>query len=89
MPYSYPLITLLFNPVLASKQVLIDVCKQEYFNNNIRCVMSYGINIDLFSFQSLNITGNMIEHIPVWVAKKLKGLRVFKISKNQIQSVSK
>ncbi|ELU10705.1 hypothetical protein CAPTEDRAFT_44232, partial [Capitella teleta] len=37
--------------------------------------------------QTLNLTGNRIEHIPSWIGKNLKALRVFKIAKNQLQSL--
>ena len=42
----------------------------------------------LSALQVLNVTGNSIEHIPVWLGKKLKALRTVKLAKNQIQSVS-
>ena len=41
----------------------------------------------LTSLQILNMSGNQIEHIPNWLPKKLKALRTFRISKNNIQSV--
>ena len=37
--------------------------------------------------QVLNLSGNQIETIPPWFPKKLKALRVFKIDKNQLESV--
>ena len=40
------------------------------------------------SLQILNLTGNNIERIPGWIGKKLKSLRVFRIAKNRIESVS-
>ena len=42
----------------------------------------------LTGLQTLNLTANRIEHIPTWMGKKLKALRVFKIAKNQLESVS-
>jgi len=38
--------------------------------------------------QVLNLNGNKIETIPLWLSKKLKALRVFKIARNRIQTVS-
>ncbi|XP_064649335.1 centriolin-like [Lineus longissimus] len=42
----------------------------------------------LTSLQILNLTGNNIERIPGWIGKKLKSLRVFRIAKNRIESLS-
>ena len=38
----------------------------------------------LTGLQHLNLTGNQIEFIPIWLAKKLKLLRNFRIAKNEI-----
>ena len=43
----------------------------------------------LTQLQHLNLSGNLIEHVPAWLGKKLKALRVLKLAKNQLQSVSK
>ena len=43
----------------------------------------------LTGLQHLNLTGNQIEFIPVWLAKKLKLLRSFRIAKNEIDNVQK
>ncbi|CAH1781518.1 unnamed protein product [Owenia fusiformis] len=40
------------------------------------------------TIQVLNLTGNQIEHIPVWLAKRLKSLRIFRCAKNNIGSFS-
>lgn len=53
--------------------------------NNIRKVE--GIE-NLVGLQVINLTGNQIEHIPSWLGKRLKSLRVFKIAKNNLVSVS-
>lgn len=42
----------------------------------------------LTSLQVLNLSGNKIEIIPLWLGKKLKSLRIFKIARNRIQTVS-
>lgn len=42
----------------------------------------------LTNLHVLNVTGNQIENIPIWVGKKLKALKVFKIAKNQLRTVS-
>lgn len=42
----------------------------------------------LINLQTLNMTGNGIEHIPIWMGKRLKALRTFHIGKNNLQSVS-
>ena len=41
----------------------------------------------LTGLQVLNLTGNNISQIPNWLPKKLKTLQVFKISKNNVDSV--
>ncbi|XP_059175304.1 centriolin-like isoform X2 [Physella acuta] len=38
--------------------------------------------------QTLNLNDNKIEHIPKWFSKKLKSLRVFKIARNKLTSLS-
>lgn len=44
---------------------------------------------NLSLLQTLNLNDNKIEHIPKWFSKKLKALRVFKIARNKLTSVSK
>ncbi|ESP04370.1 hypothetical protein LOTGIDRAFT_136351, partial [Lottia gigantea] len=43
---------------------------------------------NLILLQTLNVTGNQIEHIPVWLSRKLKALRTFRISRNKLESLS-
>ncbi|KFV95011.1 Centriolin [Eurypyga helias] len=40
------------------------------------------------NLQKLNLAGNEIEHIPVWVGKKLRSLRILNLKRNKISSVS-
>ncbi|KAJ1059145.1 hypothetical protein K5549_007946 [Capra hircus] len=42
---------------------------------------------NLHSLQKLNLAGNEIEHIPVWLGKKLKCLRVLNLKANKISSL--
>lgn len=42
----------------------------------------------LSSLVSLNLEGNQIDAIPLWLAKKLKGLRNLRLASNNIISVS-
>lgn len=41
----------------------------------------------LLGLQVLKLAGNQIQHIPMWLTKKLKALQVFGIERNQIQSI--
>ena len=43
---------------------------------------------NLMYLQVLNLTGNKIQHIPVWLAKRLRALRTLHLGKNNLQSVS-
>ncbi|NXK36470.1 CNTRL protein, partial [Piprites chloris] len=39
------------------------------------------------NLQKLNLAGNEIEHIPVWVGKKLRSLRVLNLNQNKLSSL--
>ncbi|KFZ49016.1 Centriolin, partial [Antrostomus carolinensis] len=39
------------------------------------------------NLQKLNLAGNEIEHIPVWVGKKLRSLRILNLKQNQVSSL--
>ncbi|XP_068270352.1 centriolin isoform X1 [Nyctibius grandis] len=39
------------------------------------------------NLQKLNLAGNEIEHIPVWVGKKLRSLRVLNLNQNTVSSL--
>ncbi|NXC08379.1 CNTRL protein, partial [Orthonyx spaldingii] len=41
----------------------------------------------LQNLQKLNLAGNEIEHIPVWVGKKLKSLRSLNLKRNKVSSL--
>uniref|UniRef100_A0A8C6XHL0 Centriolin n=1 Tax=Naja naja TaxID=35670 RepID=A0A8C6XHL0_NAJNA len=41
----------------------------------------------LHSLQKLNLAGNEIEHLPVWLGKKLRSLRILNLRKNRISSL--
>ncbi|KFW83737.1 Centriolin, partial [Manacus vitellinus] len=41
----------------------------------------------LQNLQKLNLAGNEIEHIPVWLGKKLRSLRVLNLSHNKLSSL--
>ncbi|XP_064532715.1 centriolin isoform X1 [Pseudopipra pipra] len=41
----------------------------------------------LQNLQKLNLAGNEIEHIPVWLGKKLRSLRVLNLSQNRLSSL--
>uniref|UniRef100_A0A8D2J2T4 Centriolin n=1 Tax=Varanus komodoensis TaxID=61221 RepID=A0A8D2J2T4_VARKO len=41
----------------------------------------------LHNLQKLNLAGNEIEHVPVWMGKKLRSLRILNLRKNKISSV--
>uniref|UniRef100_A0A670KKR2 Centriolin n=1 Tax=Podarcis muralis TaxID=64176 RepID=A0A670KKR2_PODMU len=41
----------------------------------------------LQNLQKLNLAGNEIEHIPAWVGKKLRSLRILNLRKNKISSL--
>ncbi|XP_027543850.1 centriolin isoform X3 [Neopelma chrysocephalum] len=41
----------------------------------------------LQNLQKLNLAGNEIEHIPVWVGKKLRSLRVLNLNQNKLSSL--
>ncbi|XP_034272522.1 centriolin isoform X1 [Pantherophis guttatus] len=41
----------------------------------------------LHSLQKLNLAGNEIEHLPVWLGKKLRSLRILNLRKNKISSL--
>ncbi|NXL99826.1 CNTRL protein, partial [Tyrannus savana] len=41
----------------------------------------------LQNLQKLNLAGNEIEHIPVWVGKKLRSLRVLNLTHNKLSSL--
>ncbi|XP_012940958.1 centriolin [Aplysia californica] len=43
---------------------------------------------NLTALQSLNVSDNQIEHIPLWLAKKLRALRTFRVARNNINSLS-
>lgn len=43
---------------------------------------------NLTNLQLLNLSGNLIEHIPIWIGKRLKSLRAFHIGRNKLESVS-
>ncbi|XP_004423441.1 PREDICTED: centriolin [Ceratotherium simum simum] len=42
---------------------------------------------NMINLQKLNLAGNEIEHIPVWLGKKLKSLRVLNLKSNKISSL--
>lgn len=42
----------------------------------------------LHNLQKMNLAGNEIEHIPVWVGKKLRSLRILNLKQNKVSSVS-
>ncbi|KAI4573905.1 hypothetical protein MJT46_005145 [Ovis ammon polii x Ovis aries] len=42
---------------------------------------------NMHSLQKLNLAGNEIEHLPVWLGKKLKCLRVLNLKANKISSL--
>ncbi|XP_064435527.1 centriolin isoform X6 [Mirounga angustirostris] len=42
---------------------------------------------NMYNLQKLNLAGNEIEHIPVWLGKKLKSLRVLNLRGNKISSL--
>ncbi|XP_070374951.1 centriolin isoform X4 [Equus asinus] len=42
---------------------------------------------NMYNLQKLNLAGNEIEHIPVWLGKKLKCLRVLNLKGNRISSL--
>ncbi|NXL01518.1 CNTRL protein, partial [Mesembrinibis cayennensis] len=39
------------------------------------------------NLQKLNLAGNEIEHIPVWVGKKLRSLRILNLKENKVSSL--
>ncbi|KAF7241045.1 Centriolin, partial [Varanus komodoensis] len=41
----------------------------------------------LHNLQKLNLAGNEIEHVPVWMGKKLRSLRILNLRKNKISSL--
>ncbi|XP_026568397.1 centriolin [Pseudonaja textilis] len=41
----------------------------------------------LHSLQKLNLAGNEIEHLPAWLGKKLRSLRILNLRKNKISSL--
>ncbi|KAH9490600.1 hypothetical protein Btru_033787 [Bulinus truncatus] len=43
---------------------------------------------NLTALQTLNLNDNLVEHVPLWLSKKLKALRTFKIARNKINSLS-
>ncbi|KAG8141759.1 hypothetical protein E2320_006447 [Naja naja] len=43
----------------------------------------------LHSLQKLNLAGNEIEHLPVWLGKKLRSLRILNLRKNRISSTTR
>jgi len=57
-------------------------------NLSFNCIAKIENIEALTSLRILNLSGNKISTIPPWFAKKLKALRVFKMSKNRIQTVS-
>lgn len=57
-------------------------------NLSFNCIAKIENLEALTSLQVLNLNGNKIDIIPLWLARKLKALRVFKIARNRIQSVS-
>jgi len=63
------------------------ICLRE-LNLSFNCIAKIERLEYLTSLQVLNLSGNKIETIPPWLAKKLKALRLFKIARNHIQSVS-
>ncbi|XP_077626080.1 centriolin isoform X2 [Crocuta crocuta] len=42
---------------------------------------------NMHNLQKLNLAGNEIEHIPVWLGKKLKSLRILNLKGNKISSL--
>ncbi|XP_072816133.1 centriolin isoform X3 [Vicugna pacos] len=42
---------------------------------------------NMHNLQKLNLAGNEIEHIPIWLGKKLKSLRVLNLKGNKISSL--
>jgi len=63
------------------------ICLRE-LNLSFNCIAKIEHLEALTSLEVLNLNGNKIETIPLWLAKKLKALRIFKIARNCIQSVS-
>lgn len=42
----------------------------------------------MHNLQKMNLAGNEIEHIPVWLGKKLRSLRILNLKQNKVSSVS-
>ncbi|KAK3802588.1 hypothetical protein RRG08_027218 [Elysia crispata] len=42
----------------------------------------------LTALQSLNVSDNRLEHVPLWLGKKLKALRTFRLARNCLESLS-
>ena len=64
------------------------ICLRE-LNLSFNCIAKIERLETLTSLQVLNLSGNKIDTIPLWLSKKLKALRAFKIARNHIQSVSR
>uniref|UniRef100_A0A8D0EIT2 Centriolin n=1 Tax=Strix occidentalis caurina TaxID=311401 RepID=A0A8D0EIT2_STROC len=41
----------------------------------------------MHNLQKLNLAGNEIEHVPVWVGKKLRSLRILNLKQNKVSSL--
>lgn len=60
--------------------------KELDLSNN--CIVKIEGLENLTNLQILNMSGNLIEHIPIWMGKRLKSLRAFHVGRNRLESVS-
>lgn len=74
--------------VIEKIEKLERLTKLQELNLSFNCITRLEGLESLVNLQMLNVSGNLIEHVPIWLSKKLRALRVFRIAKNRITSVS-
>ncbi|XP_077870309.1 centriolin-like [Saccoglossus kowalevskii] len=73
--------------IIEKIEKLDKLTKLRELNLSFNCITKIEGLENLVHLQVLNLTGNQIEHIPTWLAKKLKELQTFRIAKNKLATL--
>ncbi|KAK3605923.1 hypothetical protein CHS0354_017828 [Potamilus streckersoni] len=74
--------------IIEKMERLDKLLKLKELNLSNNCITKIEGLENLTNLQVLNLNANAIEHIPIWMGKRLKALRVFHIAKNKLESLN-
>ncbi|KAL3870359.1 hypothetical protein ACJMK2_038429 [Sinanodonta woodiana] len=74
--------------IIEKMERLDKLLKLKELNLSNNCITKIEGLENLTNLQVLNLNNNAIEHIPIWMGKRLKALRVFHIGKNKLESLN-